>query len=113
MASKLNAKPGTEADLFAKYDVRDELGSGAFSLVKLAVNKATGDKFAVKIIEKKNVDGYGGGAEGERPARLFFSLQGWHAPSVAVRVAMLLPLTQARAPPVGRIRRTWPTKPTF
>lgn len=43
--------------LFAKYEVKEELGRGAFSLVKLAVNRQTGQKFAVKIIEKKNVEG--------------------------------------------------------
>jgi len=43
--------------LYAKYDIKEELGAGAFSLVKLAVEKSTGKKFAVKIIEKKNVEG--------------------------------------------------------
>lgn len=37
------------------YDVKEELGRGAFSVVKLAVHKKTGEKFAVKIIDKKNV----------------------------------------------------------
>jgi len=34
------------------YDLKDELGKGAFSVVKLAVNKKTGEKVAVNIIDK-------------------------------------------------------------
>jgi len=41
--------------IFDVYDIKDELGRGAFSIVKLAVHKKTGEKFAVKIIDKKNV----------------------------------------------------------
>jgi len=37
------------------YDVKDELGRGAFSVVKLAVHKKSGQKYAVKVIDKKNV----------------------------------------------------------
>jgi len=36
------------------YDIKEELGKGAFSVVKLAVNKTTGEKVAVKIIDKKS-----------------------------------------------------------
>jgi len=35
------------------YDIKDELGKGAFSVVFLAVNKKTGEKVAVKTIDKK------------------------------------------------------------
>jgi len=35
------------------YDIKDELGKGAFSVVKLAIHKTTGEKVAVKIIDKK------------------------------------------------------------
>jgi calcium/calmodulin-dependent protein kinase I len=38
-----------------KYIIQDELGRGAFSIVKLAVEKETGNKYAVKIIHKSNV----------------------------------------------------------
>jgi calcium/calmodulin-dependent protein kinase I len=41
--------------IFDVYEVKEELGRGAFSIVKLAVNKKTGEKYAVKIIDKKNV----------------------------------------------------------
>ena len=37
------------------YDLKKEIGSGNFSIVKLAVNKKTGEEVAVKIIEKKRV----------------------------------------------------------
>jgi len=36
------------------YDIKEELGKGAFSVVKLVVNKTTGEKAAVKIIDKKS-----------------------------------------------------------
>jgi len=38
--------------IFEHYDLKDELGKGAFSIVKLAINKKTGEKVAVKIIDK-------------------------------------------------------------
>eukprot|EP01112_Ceratiomyxa_fruticulosa_P014128 TRINITY_DN4022_c0_g2_i1.p1 TRINITY_DN4022_c0_g2~~TRINITY_DN4022_c0_g2_i1.p1 ORF type:complete len:433 (-),score=61.73 TRINITY_DN4022_c0_g2_i1:41-1339(-) len=36
-----------------KYDLRETLGTGAFALVKLAINRASGERFAIKIIDKK------------------------------------------------------------
>jgi len=38
-----------------KYDLKGDLGKGAFSVVKLAINKKTKDKVAIKIIDRKNV----------------------------------------------------------
>jgi len=38
-----------------KYIIQEELGRGAFSVVKLAVEKSTGTKYAVKVINKTNV----------------------------------------------------------
>jgi len=38
-----------------KYIIQEELGRGAFSVVKLAVEKSTGTKYAVKVINKSNV----------------------------------------------------------
>jgi calcium/calmodulin-dependent protein kinase I len=38
-----------------KYDIKEELGRGAFSIVKLAVEKSTGHRYAVKMINKTNV----------------------------------------------------------
>jgi len=41
------------ATLESVYDLKDELGKGAFSIVYLAVNKKNGEKVAVKTIDKK------------------------------------------------------------
>eukprot|EP01041_Mallomonas_annulata_P001467 gene1467-2818_t len=38
-----------------EYTLSRELGSGAFSVVRLAVNKTTGDSVAVKIVDKKKL----------------------------------------------------------
>eukprot|EP01103_Thecamoeba_quadrilineata_P007028 TRINITY_DN16806_c0_g1_i1.p1 TRINITY_DN16806_c0_g1~~TRINITY_DN16806_c0_g1_i1.p1 ORF type:complete len:299 (-),score=84.51 TRINITY_DN16806_c0_g1_i1:120-1016(-) len=38
-----------------KYKIDEELGRGAFSVVKLAVDRTTGERFAAKIIEKKTL----------------------------------------------------------
>jgi len=35
------------------YDMKDEIGKGAFSVVHMALNRKTGDKVAIKIIDKK------------------------------------------------------------
>jgi len=45
-----------EADaLLEKYELKKELGRGAFSVVRLGINKKTKDKFAIKIIERNDV----------------------------------------------------------
>jgi serine/threonine-protein kinase Chk2 len=45
---------GNENDEFFKYyDLKQELGRGNFSTVKLGINKKTGEQFAIKIINKK------------------------------------------------------------
>jgi len=41
--------------LTEKYELREELGRGAFSIVKLAVEKTTGIHYAVKMIKKDSV----------------------------------------------------------
>lgn len=38
------------------YEIKDNLGSGSFSLVKLAINKYTKEKVAVKIMDKKKMN---------------------------------------------------------
>jgi len=35
------------------YDIKEDLGKGAFSVVKLGINKKTGEKVAIKVIDKK------------------------------------------------------------
>jgi calcium/calmodulin-dependent protein kinase I len=42
-------------DIDKIYEFRTELGRGAFSIVYLAVNKATNQHFAVKVINKKDL----------------------------------------------------------
>jgi calcium/calmodulin-dependent protein kinase I len=41
-------------DISDKYEIGEELGKGAFSIVKIGINKETGEKFAIKIINKKD-----------------------------------------------------------
>lgn len=42
-------------DIDKVYEFKNELGRGAFSIVYLGVHKATGNKFAVKVINKKDL----------------------------------------------------------
>uniref|UniRef100_A0A6B2L4C0 non-specific serine/threonine protein kinase n=1 Tax=Arcella intermedia TaxID=1963864 RepID=A0A6B2L4C0_9EUKA len=42
-----------EGGPFAKYHIKQVLGNGTFAVVKLAINKETGESFAIKIIDKK------------------------------------------------------------
>jgi serine/threonine protein kinase len=37
------------------YKFEDEIGRGSFAIVKGAVNRKTGEKVAIKIIEKRNL----------------------------------------------------------
>lgn len=41
-----------EDDIFDKYEFKEELGRGAFSIVKLALDKGNAEKVAVKVIDK-------------------------------------------------------------
>jgi len=43
------------SDLLDIYEVRDKLGNGKFGLVKLGINKKTGEKVAIKIMSKKEM----------------------------------------------------------
>jgi Protein kinase domain/FHA domain len=42
--------------LEARYLLRSELGRGAFATVRLGIHRETGQKFAIKIIDKKRMD---------------------------------------------------------
>ena len=44
-------------DITQEYTFGDTLGTGNFSKVILGTHKKTGEKFAIKVIEKKEVDG--------------------------------------------------------
>ena len=39
--------------ILKEYDIIDVLGEGTFGVVRLGRDKVTGDKFAIKILEKK------------------------------------------------------------
>jgi len=41
--------------LTGKYQIKQELGRGAFSVVKMGINKTTGEKVAIKIIDRHDV----------------------------------------------------------
>ncbi|KAI9325239.1 kinase-like domain-containing protein [Obelidium mucronatum] len=43
--------------LLSKYDFAETLGTGAFSEVKVAIEKATGNRYAIKIIDKARCRG--------------------------------------------------------
>eukprot|EP01088_Endostelium_zonatum_P006526 TRINITY_DN18661_c0_g1_i1.p1 TRINITY_DN18661_c0_g1~~TRINITY_DN18661_c0_g1_i1.p1 ORF type:complete len:306 (-),score=75.46 TRINITY_DN18661_c0_g1_i1:126-1043(-) len=66
------------AEVTAKYDIGNELGRGAFSVVKLGTVKKSKDKVAIKIIDKKNV-----GPEYEKNLRMETEiLQKVHHPNI-------------------------------
>jgi calcium/calmodulin-dependent protein kinase I len=48
--------PESNTNVETFYEVEDEIGRGAFSIVKSAKNKKTGKLWAIKFIEKKLVD---------------------------------------------------------
>ncbi|KAJ3135406.1 calcium calmodulin-dependent protein kinase type 1G, partial [Irineochytrium annulatum] len=47
----------TMEELLLKYDLGDTLGTGAFSEVKTATERSTGNKYAIKIIDKAKCRG--------------------------------------------------------
>ena len=48
------ATPSAElTGVHRKYDIREILGTGHFSVVKVGVHRETGERWAVKVIEKK------------------------------------------------------------
>jgi len=50
-----SSAPAEAEGLTKKYEIKKELGRGAFSVVRLGVNKKTREKVAIKIIDKANV----------------------------------------------------------
>jgi len=57
---------GEEADAITKkYEMKKELGRGAFSVVRLGINKKTKEKVAIKIIDRNDV-----GADYEKNLRM-------------------------------------------
>jgi serine/threonine protein kinase len=43
-------------EIYKLYDFREELGSGNFGTVRLAVNRISGEAVAIKIFQKKKKD---------------------------------------------------------
>jgi len=46
----------SEHSIYNKYDLRTTLGTGSFAVVKLGICRETGDRFAVKEIDKKKYE---------------------------------------------------------
>ena len=42
-------------NIINEYAIKETIGKGAFSKVKLGINKLTGEKVAIKIIDKKKL----------------------------------------------------------
>lgn len=42
--------------IFAKYDLRTTLGTGSFAVVKLGIDRESGERFAIKEIDKKKYE---------------------------------------------------------
>ena len=59
--SRLSEMKTSDAKFSKVYTIGEELGSGAFSVVRVATNKETGKRYAVKIIKKSSL---GKGDEG-------------------------------------------------
>ena len=42
-------------DFLSDYKIKETIGKGTFSIVKLGVNKTTKEKVAIKILKKKKI----------------------------------------------------------
>ena len=51
-----NIKKEEKKDKLSKYEIGEEIGKGAYAKVKLATNKITKEKFAIKIYEKEKLN---------------------------------------------------------
>lgn len=54
-ANTMAAQPAACTRFSDNYDIKEELGKGAFSIVKRCVQKSTGSEFAAKIINTKKL----------------------------------------------------------
>ena len=52
----LKEEDSNKKDKLSKYEIGQELGKGAYAKVKLAINKITKEKFAIKIYEKEKLN---------------------------------------------------------
>ena len=42
-------------DFLSDYEIKETIGKGTFSVVKLGINKTTNEKVAIKILKKKKM----------------------------------------------------------
>ncbi len=42
-------------ELLSDYLIKETIGKGTFSIVKLGIDRKTGEKVAIKILEKKKI----------------------------------------------------------
>ena len=42
-------------DFLSDYEIKETIGKGTFSIVKLGINKITNEKVAIKILKKKKM----------------------------------------------------------
>ena len=50
--------PLNKEDIICEFIIKDKLGEGAFGSVRLGINKQTGEKVAIKILEKNKLSRY-------------------------------------------------------
>ena len=50
--------PLNKEDIICEFVIKDKLGEGAFGSVRLGINKQTGEKVAIKILEKSKLSRY-------------------------------------------------------
>lgn len=55
-ANAMNDRPGVYGKIAGLYDLEETLGVGHFAVVKLARHVFTGEKVAVKVIDKTKLD---------------------------------------------------------
>lgn len=57
LEEEIKESGASNKDIREIYDIGKTLGVGSFAIVKECVNKKTNEKFAVKIIDKKHIEG--------------------------------------------------------
>lgn len=57
MSSFFRSTPSPSTLFFSKFDLHETIGTGAFSEVKIGIEKETGAKFAIKIVDRSKCKG--------------------------------------------------------
>ena len=55
MSNESSIESFKEEEILSKYITKNAIGKGTFSTVKLGINKKTGEKVAIKILEKSKI----------------------------------------------------------